>query len=387
MMLRHTPRTTRPASFAWGLVCATALLGACDGRMQPGSAQASTHAEAAPATAVQREGVLVSVPEGSPLRGKLQVAVVESGLVERPIQAPGTVEAAPEKLVKITAPLAGRIVALQRTLGDPVRKGDALFTLDSADLSAAYGDAAKGQAALQQARRDLERQKLLFDADIAARKDYEAAQLAFDQAQSDAQVSSARLAQLGASHGASRREYVLRSPIAGRVIETNAAQGGYWNDINAPVMTVADLSTVFVSAAVSEKDLGAVFAGQKARIVLNAYADQVFEGTVKYVGEVLDPDTRTVKLRVAIDNRNGRLRPGMFAKVVLAGEGHQATIVPPSALLQSGLYTKVFVEKEPFKYEPRTVAVGATVGDRVEVLSGLQPGERIVVKEGVLLHD
>ncbi len=376
MMQRTFPRTAL-------LACAAALLGACDGAGQPGNAQASTP----PPAAVQHDGALVTVPEGSPLRGRLQVAEVENLLVERPIQAPGAVEAAPEKLVKITAPLPGRIVALQRTLGDPVRKGDALFTLDSAELSAAYGDAAKGQAALQQARRDLERQKLLFDADIAARKDYEAAQLAFDQAQSDALVSSARLSQLGAGHGASRREYVLRSPIAGRVIEMNAAQGGYWNDINAPIMTVADLGTVFVSAAVSEKDLGAVFAGQKARIVLNAYADQVFEGTVKYVGEVLDPDTRTVKLRVAIDNRDGRLRPGMFAKVVLAGEGHRATVVPPSALLQSGLYTKVFVEKAPFRYEPRTVAVGATVGEHVEVLSGLTPGERIVVKEGVLLHD
>lgn len=108
---------------------------------------------------------------------------------------------------------------------------------------------------------------------------------------------------------------------------------------------------------------------------------------MRYVGEVLDPDTRTVKVRLLLDNHEGRLRPGMFAKVVFAGPSHTATVVPAGAVLQSGLYTRVFVEKAPFKFQARQVSVGASVGDRVEILTGLQAGERIVVKEGVLLND
>lgn len=327
------------------------------------------------------------VPATSPLRETLVVAPVESRAVERPISAPGSIEALPDRLVKITTPVTGRVERLHRALGDSVRKGDALFTLDSSDLSSAYGDAAKAKAALNQAQRDLDRQKLLFEADIAARKDFEAAQLAQAQAESDAQVTQARLSQLSASNPGSRRQFVLRSPMAGRVIEMMGAQGGYWNDITAPLMTVADLSTVSLTAAVAEKDLASVFVGQKAGVVLNAYPDLPLEGTVRYVGEVLDPDTRTVKVRLLLDNRDGRLRPGMFAKVVFAGASHPATVVPASAVLQSGLYTRVFVERAPFKFEARQVSVGASMGDRVEILSGLKAGERIVVKQGVLLND
>jgi cobalt-zinc-cadmium efflux system membrane fusion protein len=337
---------------------------------------------------VVHDGPLVVVPENSPLRATLQVAAVESRSVERPISAPGSIEAAPEKLVKVTSPVTGRIVKLERTLGDPVRTGDALFTLDSADLGSAYGETTKAEATLRQAQRDFARQKLLFEADITARKDYEAAELAFGAATSDAQVARGRLAQLGAGVGAaSHRAYVLRSPINGRVIEMTGAQGGYWNDINAPIMTVADLSTVFLTASVSEKDIAALRVGQKARIDLSAYPDQAFGGTVKYIGEVLDADTRTVKVRVVVDNHQGLFRPGMFAKVVFSGDAHPALTVPASALVQSGLYTKVFVERAPFSFEARSVTVGPVIGEHIEILSGLQAGERIAVREGALLND
>ena len=341
-----------------------------------------------PSVKTQRVDDRVNVPETSPLRDSLQIATVGSQILEQTINAPGVIEAVPEKLVKITPPLAGRIVKLHRSLGDAVKAGDALFTLDSADLGNAYNDYAKTQATLNQARLDFERQKLLYESDISARKDYEAARLALAAAETDARASADRLAQLGAAAGAkSRREYVLRSPIAGRVVEMTGSQGGYWNDINASIMTVADLSTVWLSASVSEKDLSQLFTGQKARITLNAYADKTFEGTVKYIGDLFDTDTRTVKVRVAIDNRDGQFKPGMFARVSFAGASHPALVIPASAVLQSGLYTRVYVEKAPFSYESRIVRVGASFNDRVEVLSGLVAGERVVVRNGVLLND
>lgn len=366
---------------AWPWLIAAAGLAGCS------PAGPAPDAKNVPAPTVVHEGALAVVPPTSSLRKTLVVAAIEAGALRQPISAPGTVEALPDRLVKITSPVTGRVERLHRSLGDAVRTGDALFTLDSSDLSAAYGDAAKARAALQQADRDLARQKLLFDADISARKDYEAAQLARMQAESDAQVMQARLAQLGAGDPSARRKFVLRSPISGRVIDMSGAQGGYWNDITAPLMTVADLSTVAVTAAVAEKDLASVFVGQRASVLLNAYPDDALDGEVRYVGAVLDTDTRTVKVRLLLANPDGKLRPGMFAKVVLAGAPHQALLVPATAVLQGGLATRVFVEKAPFKFEARQVNVGASMGDRVEILSGLKAGERIVVKEGVLLND
>lgn len=362
-----------------------AMLAACG---EPQAGAAALHGQAADATRLQHEGATVAVPAASPLRQSLVVGTVEQQAFAQTIAAPGVVEAAPEKLVRITPPLAGRIVRLHHQLGDAVRAGEPLATIDSPELGTAYAEHLKAQALLLQARQEFARQKALQDEDISAGKDFEAAQLALSAAEAEAQAAGDRLAQRGASASAgSRREYTLRAPIAGRVVEMNAAQGGYWNDTTASLMTVADLSTVWLSASVAEKDLAQLAVGQSAQILANAYAGREFTGRLHAIGDLLDPDTRTVRARIALDNRAGLFKPGMFARVRFSGTSHPALLVPATALLQDGLYTRVFVEQAPFRYAPRTVTVGASVADRVEVLSGLQAGERIVVHNGVLLHD
>ncbi|MDF3839622.1 efflux RND transporter periplasmic adaptor subunit [Cupriavidus basilensis] len=375
-----------PPRLALYAACAACIaLTGCDGPSLLGA-----HATTAPAQTPElvREGNFITVPEASPLRAKLQVQAIVEQVLERPIEVPGSIEPDPAKLVKIVPPLAGRIEKLYAGLGDTVRKGDPLFMLDSAELSAAQGEAGKARAALLEARLNLDRQRTLYESEIVARKDYEQAQMAFAQASSDAETSAAHLAQLGAvSASPSQRKYTMRSPLAGRVIELEGAQGGFWNDTGAPVMTVADLSVVYLAANVSEKDIASIFVGQAAAIALNAYPDQPVTGKVRYIGEILDPDTRTVKVRVAVDNKEGRYRPGLFAKVTFSGEKHAALMVPPSALLQSGLHTRVLVEMAPFRYEPRIVKTGTHSDGRVEILAGLKAGDRIVVKNGVLLHD
>ena len=374
--MNTTTRNALGASCALALAC-SALAGCAK----------PTAAATPPAQSMHLDDGSIAVDRMSPLLQRLQIAAVQEQEIATQTDAPGSIEAMPEKLVKITPPLAGRITRLQRALGDSVKAGEPLFTLDSVELSAAYADDSKAKSALLQARQELERQKTLFEAEIAARKEYEAAQAAYDQAGSDAHASADKLAQYGAGAHGSRRDYVLRSPIAGTVIAMDGAQGGYWNDINAPVMTVADLSTVWLSANVAERDLAQVAVGQKARIKVDAWPGRDFEGKVAYVGAVLDPETRTVKVRVAIDNRTGAFKPGMFAHAGFAGASRRAIVVPAAAVLQSGLSTRVMVERGPLRFEPRTVEVGASHGDQVEIVSGLKAGERIVVKEGVLLND
>ncbi|HUJ18576.1 MAG TPA: efflux RND transporter periplasmic adaptor subunit [Nitrospirota bacterium] len=335
-----------------------------------------------------REDGRVRVPDASPLRKSLQLATVEEQSVERPLVVPAVVEVDPAKLIKVVPPLSGRIVQMHKRLGDAVKAGDALFTLDSADMAQAYSDAAKAQAALGMAKRNLERQQELSKAEISARKDREQAESDYSQAVSESERAKARLSLLsGALGDGNGRQYTLRSPIAGHVIELTGAQGGFWNDTNAPIMTVANLSTVWLTASVQEKDLASVFVGQAAKITFNAYDGESIKGRVHYVGEVLDPDTRTVKARIAIDNAAGRFRPGMFANVTFSGKAHHAAVVPATALVQSGFNTRVFVETSSWQFEPRIVKTGAQMGDLVEIVSGVKAGERIVVREGVLLND
>ena len=377
--------TSTPNAMAMG-ACALAVALACTGLAGCSKATEAAQPQAQAPLRHLDDGS-IEVNKMAPLRQRLEIAPVLEREIATETEAPGSIEAMPEKLVRITPPVAGRITHLQRNLGDSVKLGDALFTLDSAELSAAYAEHSKASSALLQARQELQRQKTLFDAEIAARKDYEAAQASYDQASSDAQASADKLAQYGAGARGSRRDYVLRSPIAGTVIAMDGAQGGYWNDINAPVMTVADLSSVWLSANVAEKDLAQVAVGQVARVKVDAWPGKSFEGKVAYVGAVLDADTRTVKVRVAIDNRAGTFKPGMFARATFTGTSRRAIVVPASALLQAGLDTRVMVERGPLRFAPTVVQVGASHGDQVEILSGLRAGERIVAKEGVLLND
>ena len=347
---------------------------------------ASSTAENAPA--VRHENGQILLASTSALRKSLVIAPVEVRTVEREVVTPGVVEADVARLVKIVPPVSGRIVSLEKHLGDTVNRGDPLFTIDSPELAEALADAEKADAALVLSRRTLNRERDLMDAQIAARKDFEQAESDFAQAESEARRAHARLTQLDMdkSEGTGRK-YVLRAPISGHVIELTAAAGGFWNDTSAPIMTVADLSSVWVSASVPEKDLAAVSVGADAVIELNAYPGESVRGPIAYVAETLDPDTRTVKARVAVDNSSGRFRPGMFARVVFRSAAREATVVPATALIQAGFDTQVYIETAPDVFEPRNVKVGARVGDSVEALAGLAPGERVVVQNAVLLND
>jgi len=330
------------------------------------------------------------VPQGSSLRSTLQLQVVAEQSIERPFALPASVDADPARLVKVLPPITGRIVSLDKRLGDSVKPGDVLVRIDSPDLAQALSDARKADAALALARQALQRQQDLGGDQIAAEREIEQARNDQEQASSDAARAHARLAQLGVGAQAASAAggvLVVRAPIAGHVVDLNAAPGAFWNDATAALMTVADLSTVYLTASAGEDDLGAVFVGQKVSAALDAYPGETFSGRVGYVGEVLDPDTRRVKVRVAFDNRDGRLKPGMYARATLLARAHQGVLVPIAAVVQSGVGARVFAEVQPWQFEPRAVRLGARVGDSVEIVAGLKAGDRIVVKDGVLLDD
>jgi cobalt-zinc-cadmium efflux system membrane fusion protein len=349
----------------------------------------ATHASETPppvdVPSLVHEGDLLRIPEQSPLRRSLTVASIDEQSIAAPFTLPALVEADPARLVKVTPPLAGRIVSLNKQLGDEVKAGEVLFTMDAPDMAQAGADNAKAQSALSLAQRNLARQRELAQSDIAARRDVEQAQGDYDSAAAEAARAAARLAQLGAHAGAGGR-IVVRSPIAGRVVELSAAAGAFWNDATAPLMTVADLSKVFISANAQEKDLPQLYVGQQASIKLDAWPQPV-AGQVRYIGEMLDADTRTIKVRLPFDNHDGHLKPGMFAEATLLAHPHNGLLVPMTAVIQSGFASRAFVEVKPWQFEARELKLGTQIGEQVEVLAGLKSGELIVTKDGVLLND
>ena len=330
---------------------------------------------------------LITVPAGSPLRTHMAVEPVRGGEQAAIIELPGQVEADPARVANVPAPLTGRVVALKVGLGQHVRQGQVLAVLASGDTAGAYSDAEKAADAAETAGKALERAKGVQAAGGAAQKDLEAAQSAFNQAQAELARARARLAAL---NGAARRDshdLVLTAPQTGVVTTLAVAPGQQVTDPTAVLMTVANVDKVYVTANVPESQIGSFPAGAEATVVLAGDPGHPLRGRISETDPMVQPDTRRQKVRIVMGNPGGRLLPNMYASVRVNGRVAGGVFVPQSALLMNNDSVTVLVEVRPWVFERRAVRIGDETETAARVLSGLAPGDRVVVRGGVLLDD
>jgi cobalt-zinc-cadmium efflux system membrane fusion protein len=336
-----------------------------------------------------KNGQQIEVPEGSPLRNKLTIEVVMQKTIERTLVLPAVVEADPARLVKVLPPLAGRITQLQVQLGQPVESGQPLAVLESSDLRTAYADYDRAKVLLELATKNRDRLRNLVKTQAISIKELQQAETDFVTAEAEFQRAEARLNQIGADAESAQKSRVLTisSPISGSVIDLAVAPGAFWNDPNSALMTVADLTTVWVTANVPEKDIALVAKDQRVEVTFTAYPGEVFHGRVLFISQVLDPDTRRAKVRIAFPNPESRLKPAMFANVTFFASPQTVLVVPTTALVLKKDSNRVFLETTPWTFEPRLVKTGFQQNDQIVIQEGLKLGDRVVVKGGVLLND
>jgi cobalt-zinc-cadmium efflux system membrane fusion protein len=264
-----------------------------------------------------REGDRIIMPEGSPLRAKLTVEAVAEQEIRRSLVLPAIVEADPSRLVKVLPPLAGRITQLKVQLGERVKEGQPLAILDSPDLGTAYADHERATVLVELARKNRDRARDLSKIGGAAVRELQQAETDYVTADVEHHRADARLKQIGVNPETTdpSKTLTITAPIAGSVIELDVGAGAFWNDPNASLLTVADLSSVWVTANVPEKDTALVAKGQPVEVVFAAYPNEAFKGEILFVSDVLDADTRRTKVRIAFPNPGIRLKPNMFANV------------------------------------------------------------------------
>jgi membrane fusion protein, heavy metal efflux system len=341
----------------------------------------------------------IVIPADSPMLKQIKRETV--GVAELPtdeVIAPGKIEANPNRVSKVVLPVTGRIMTVLVKTGDAVRKDQPLLTIQSPDADAAMSmflsaqaSVTQAQAALIKAQSDFDRASDLFEHNAVAKKDVLSAENALAQARAALEQTQAvreqalrRLTGLGLTAGNFKQEVVLRSPLAGKVLELSVVPGEFRNDTSASLMTIADLSTVWVTSQVSESYIRFVQVGERVEINLVAYPGETFEGRVSRIADTVDPQTRTVKVQAEMENRNGRFRPEMFGSIHHVESTAKIAVIPSAAVVQEGDRTVVFVERTAGHFEERRVSVGKSAGDLVRVLSGVTPGESIVV-DGVML--
>ena len=336
-----------------------------------------------------RDGSRVTIPEGSPLRSKLTIGTVAQQQVERTLQLPAMVEADPARTVKVLPPVAGRLIDLKVELGERVERGQELAVIDSSDLAQAYADSEKARSALKLTKQTLDRAIALEKYSAGAVKDRQQAESDHAQAEAEFERSQSRLRAIGVSADPREagRVLSLKAPVSGSVIDLQAAKGAFLNDPTAAIMTIANLGEVWVTANVPENDAGLVAQGQAVDVVFTAYPGEVFKGRVLFVSDILDPDTRRIKVRIAFQNPDMRLKPNMFATATFMTSKQMVGVVPVAALVLRNETDQVFVEIAPWTFEPRPVEIDFQQGDQAVIARGLKAGEHIVVRGAVLLND
>jgi len=383
----HTP-TARGRAFFWGGIVLGVIL--LVGLLTHGfGLLANRNGGPEQAPSMVRQGNQIIVPAGSTLRERLTVMPAQVESVRAKLLLPAVVESDPTRTSAVLTPLSGRVLEVKVALGDRVTQGQVLAVIDSPDLGQAYDDNDKAADAFRLAAKNLERQEGQARIGTASDRDLDQARSDHNQAQAEYARTQARLRVLGVSSESSDHPRLLtvRAPMAGSVIALSIARGNMINDPTQPMMTLADLSTIWVTALVAEKDMAAASKDEDADVVLAAYPDQILHGKVLFVADIVEPDSRRNKIRIAFANSDYRLKPNMFATVTLLGPAQTRIVVPSSALLMNNDRTSVFVATAPWTFERRSVDPQLEEGPSVAIRSGLQPGDQVVVKGGILLND
>ncbi|MGE5568275.1 MAG: efflux RND transporter periplasmic adaptor subunit [Rhodospirillales bacterium] len=357
-------------------------------------------AAASPA-GTEREPGLIVIPAGSPQLERIRVEPVVMGTFNlEQVVAPGKVEANPNRIARVLAPIGGRVRQVWVTLGDAVTEGQPLLSIESPEASALLATHAHLQAELTQARSslkkasaDLTRLRDLYNHRAVALKEVlEAeneetqAQAAVAQAKASIEECVARLALLGLEPGQNHREVVVRAPISGKVMEIAVVPGEFRNDSGANLMTIADLRSVWIAADVPESSIRLVQRGERIQCELAAYPGEVFHGRVMRIADAVDPGTRTVKVLAEIPNPSGRLKPEMFGRIRHSHGTQSAPAVRSTAILQRQGRNVVLREEAPGTFREVAVKTGPSEGAHTAVYDGLKAGDRVVVEGAVLLR-
>ncbi|MGY3544552.1 cobalt-zinc-cadmium efflux system membrane fusion protein [Bradyrhizobium sp. USDA 4472] len=322
----------------------------------------------------------------------------------------GKVAVDEDRSTPVFSPYAGRVTKLLAKPGETVTQGQPLFTIEAADTVQAQNDfiAAmtsqnKAKSALELADIQYKRAKDLYEGRAIPLKDYQQAEATQVQAQNDMrsavtalEAANNKLRILGFTDatikafqdkGTINPEITIYAPLSGTVVQRKIGPGQYVSaGASDPVFVIGDLSTVWLTAFVRESDAAQVSVGQDISINVMALPGRPLTAKINYVAAAIDPNTRRLLVRATIDNKDGLLKPEMFANVTIYSAGDRAApAVPKQALIYEGDQVRIWVAREDKSVELRQIKIGLINGNLVEVTSNLKPGEQIVVKGSLFI--
>jgi cobalt-zinc-cadmium efflux system membrane fusion protein len=351
------------------------LLAGCNGKA------GDPKSEAPPAAAVQADAdpnlVHVDHPE------EFALATASNYAAASTLQVTGTVNPDISRTIPVISIASGRVVEVHARIGDYVKKGQLLMDVQSTDVSGAFGAYLKAVNDERLAKVQLDRAQLLYDKGAVPQSQVEITQDAEDDAKAALSAAEEQLRVLGVDKNHPAATVKVYAPASGYIIAqnvTNAAAAGVTYSGSANAFTIADLSHVWIICDVYENDLPAVHLGQKVDIHLTAYPDRVLTGVISDIGAVLDPQIRTAKVRIQVDNPDTLMRVGMFATATIHGKIQQTHAqVPAAAVLHLHDRDWVYVPAGNGSFRRVPVQGGGMLpGNMQEIRSGINAGQQVV---------
>ena len=315
------------------------------------------------------------------------------------VTASAKIEANPNRVGHAAVPVPGRIVKVLVKLGDAVTQGQPVVQIESPMVGEAESAYIQAEASVRQAElavskadADLTRLADLFEHQAVAQKEVLAAQTAaaltkasLEQARIAREQARSRLELLGLKAGQFQQRVSVTAPVSGKVLELNVVEGEYRNEINTPLMTIADLSRVWATSEVPESKIRYCKPGGMADLELIAYPNELFRARVTRIADTVNSETRTIKVSAELDNSAGRLRPEMFGRLRYADGEVPTPWVPDSAVVRIGDKDYVFIEQAPGRFLASPVELGKRHDGGFTVTHGLRPGDRVVAQGSVYL--
>jgi membrane fusion protein, heavy metal efflux system len=360
-------------------LAACAMVGGCGGNVDIGDKGAPPPPKVEKAEDV---GLLeVSHPEQFPL-----VKATEY-LAAPTLNVTGVVSPDVSRTVPVISLAAGRVVEIKARLGDTVKKGQVLLRVQSPDVSSTFSDYRKAVADEGLTQKQLERAKILYDKGAISLNDFQVAQGADAKAKVDVETALEHLRVLGVDKDHPGAVVNIVAPISGVITDqqvTNAS--GVQGLTGSNPFTISDLSTVWVMCDVYENDLADVHIGETADIRLNAYPGLTFKGRISNIGPILDPNVRTAKVRVEVDNQKALMRIGMFVTASFHGQKKERlAALPAAAILHLHDRDWVYVPADHRKFRRVEVKAGANLPGNMQVVSsGIEPGQQVVANALVM---
>ena len=301
----------------------------------------------------------------------------------------GEVSSDDNNVVKVFPFSSGQVVEVKVSLGDKVSKGQTLAVMRSADIAGNYTDLSSTNADVAVAKRQLEQAEYLYKNGISSERDYTEAKENYTKAIAANRKVKSALSINGGGNTNENGMLVIKAPQSGYIIEKNITAGSFIRqDNNGSMFTISNMKDVWIWANVFESDISKVKVGYTAKVTTIAYPGKVFTGKVNEISSVLDPDNKVMKIKIALPNPDMLLKPEMFTTVVITNsEQQQSVSVPARAIVFDSSKNYIVVYNSKCDLKVREVSVIKTVDNITYIASGLNPGDKVISKNQLLLYD